>query len=132
MSITPKTYVMEDHSITKLVATHGFAALGEDAGERNHQDETKADRRLGAIRDYAKKEAFKSKDEVRKKNPKVEAKIAELKIKNKRKSNGEVEGRKAIKRQKRIEAREAALACLAPYGTMKTLREIRKETMKNN
>jgi hypothetical protein len=69
---------------------------------------------------------------LRKKNPKVEAKIAELKIKNKRRSNGEVEGREAIKRQKRIEAREAALACPEPYGTMKTLREIRKETMKNN
>jgi hypothetical protein len=42
MSITPKTHVMEDHSITKLVATHGFADLGKDAGERNHQDEAKA------------------------------------------------------------------------------------------
>jgi hypothetical protein len=132
MSITPKTHVMEDHSITKLVATHRFADLGKDAGERNHQDEAKAKRRLGAIRDYAKKEAFKSKDEVRKKNPKVKGKIAELKIKNKQKSNGEVEGREAAKRQKRIETREAALACPAPYGTMKTLREIRKETMKNN
>jgi hypothetical protein len=106
--------------------------LRANFGERNHQHEAKADRRIGAIRDYAKKEAFKSKDEVRKKNPKVEAKIAELKIKNKRKSNGEVEGRDAIKRQKRIEAREAALACPEPYDTMKTLREIRKETMKNN
>jgi hypothetical protein len=132
MSITPKTHVMEDHSITKLVATHGFTDLGKDAGERNHQDEAKADIWLGAIRDYAKKEAFKSKDEVRKNKPKVEAKIAELKIKDKRKSNGEVEGREAVKRQKRIEAREAALACPAPYGTMKTLREICKETMKNN
>jgi hypothetical protein len=43
MSITPKTHVMEDHSITKLVATHGFTDLGKDAGERNHQDEAKAD-----------------------------------------------------------------------------------------
>jgi hypothetical protein len=71
MSITPKTHAMDDHSIQQLVATHGFADLGEDAGERNHQDEAKADRRLGAIHDYALKEAFKSKDEVKRKNPKV-------------------------------------------------------------
>jgi hypothetical protein len=49
MSITPKTHVMEDHSITKLVATQGFADLGEDAGERNHQHEAKADRRRNSV-----------------------------------------------------------------------------------
>ncbi len=100
MSITPKTHVMDDHSIQQLVATHGFADLGEDAGERNHQDEAKADRRLGAIRDYALKEAFKSKDEVKRKNPKVEAKIAQLVDKNKRKSSGETKARQAAKRAK--------------------------------
>jgi hypothetical protein len=46
MSITPKTHVMDDDSMQQLIATHGFADLGEDAGERNHQDEAKADRRL--------------------------------------------------------------------------------------
>jgi hypothetical protein len=74
MSITPKTHLMDDHSIQKLIATRGFADLGEDADERkHHQDEEKADRGLGAIRDYALKEAFKSKDKVNRKNPKVEA-----------------------------------------------------------
>jgi hypothetical protein len=74
MCITPKTHVMDDHSIQQLIATHGFADLGEDADERkHHQDEEKADRRLGAICDYALKEAFKSKDKVKRKNPKVEA-----------------------------------------------------------
>jgi hypothetical protein len=35
MSITPKTHVMDDHSsIQQLIATHGFAALGQDAGAR--------------------------------------------------------------------------------------------------
>jgi hypothetical protein len=43
MSFTPKTHVMEDQSIQQLIATHGFADLGEDAGERNHKDEAKAD-----------------------------------------------------------------------------------------
>ncbi len=84
------------------------------------------------IRDYAQKEAFKSKDKVKKKNPKVEAKIGWLVDKNKRKSSGDTEARQAAKRQKRIEAREVALACPAPDGTMKTLRQIRKERMKND
>jgi hypothetical protein len=96
-SITPKTHVMDDHSIQQLNATHGFADLGEDAGERNHQDEATADRRLGAIRDYALKEAFKSKDEVKRKNQKVEAKIAQLVDKNTRKSSGETKARQAAK-----------------------------------
>jgi hypothetical protein len=133
MSITPKTHVMDDHSIQQLIATYGFADLGEDAGERNHQDEAKADRRLGAIRDYVLKEAFKSKDEVKRKNPKVEAKIAQLVDKNKRKSSGETEARQAAKRTKAsCEAREAALACPAPNGTMKTLRQIQEEIMKKD
>ena len=119
---------MDDHSIQQLIATHGFADLGEDAGERNHQDEAKADRRLGAIRKYAQKEAFKSKDEVRKKNPKVEAKIAQLIDKNKRKSSGDTKARQVAKHQKRIEVREVALACLpAPNRTMKTLRQYGKK-----
>ena len=120
MSVTPETHVMDDHSIQQLIATHGFADLGEDAGERNHQDEAKADRRLGAILDYAQQEAFKSKDEVKKKNPKVEAKIEQLVDKNKRKPLWDTEARQAAKRQKRIEARETALACPAPNGTMTT------------
>jgi hypothetical protein len=62
----------------------------------------------------------------------VEAKIAQLVDKNKRKSSGETEVRQAAKRQKRIEAREAALACPAPNGMMKTLRQIREEIMKKD
>jgi 3-methyladenine DNA glycosylase AlkC len=41
------------------------------------------------IRDYAQKEAFNSKDEVRKNHPTVEAKIAELIEKNKHRSLGD-------------------------------------------
>jgi hypothetical protein len=75
---------MDHHGIQRLNATHRFADLGEDGGERNHQDEAKADNWPGAIRDHAQKEAFKSKDEVKKRNPKeVEAKIAQLIDKNK-------------------------------------------------
>ncbi len=72
------------------------------------------------------------KDEVKRKNPKVEAKIAQLVDMNKRKPSGETKAPQAAKRQKRIEAREAALACPAPDGMMKTLRQIRKEIMKKD
>jgi hypothetical protein len=44
VNITPKSHLMDDHSMQQLIATHRFADLGEDAGERNHQDEAKADR----------------------------------------------------------------------------------------
>jgi hypothetical protein len=129
MSITPKTHVML-HSIALLVSTCGFSDIAEDAGERNHQDEAKADRRLGAIRDFTRKETFKSKDEVRKKNPKVEAKIEEMLEKNKRHGSGDAEARRALKHQKRVDNREAALSCPAPEGKMKTMRERREGIMK--
>jgi hypothetical protein len=43
MSITPKSHVMAAHSIQQLVRICGFTDLAEDAGERNHQDELKAE-----------------------------------------------------------------------------------------
>jgi hypothetical protein len=46
MSITPKTCVVDNYSIQQLIATHIFADLGEDAVERNHQDEANVDRVL--------------------------------------------------------------------------------------
>jgi hypothetical protein len=41
MSITPKRHVMAAHSIEQLVWICGFTDLGENAGERNHQEESK-------------------------------------------------------------------------------------------
>ena len=107
--------------------------MAEDAGERNHQDEAKADRRLGAIRDFARKETFKSKDEVRKKNPIVEAKIEEMMEKTKRQATGDADEQQAVKHQKQLDNRQAALNAPAPEGKMKTMRERRaKEMMKLN
>ena len=101
MSITPKSHVMAAHSIEQLVRICGFTTdLGENAGERNHQDESKADKHLGAIRDYLRKEEFKSKDEFRKKNRVVQEKIGQLREKNKRKAFGDAEARQIAKRQK--------------------------------
>ena len=116
---------MAAHSIEQLVRICGFADLGEDAGKRNHQDKSKADKRLGAIRDYARKEDFKSKDEFRKKTPAVQENIAQLREKNKRKTSGDAEARQITKRRKRIDAREEAMSSPAPEGKMKTLRIIR-------
>jgi hypothetical protein len=129
MSITPKTHVML-HSIALLVLTCGFSDIAEDAGKRNHQDEAKADRRLGSIQDITRKETFKSKDEVRKKNPKVEAKIEEILEKNKCQGSGDAEAQRAVKHKKQVDNQEAALSCPAPQGKMKTLRQRREEIMK--
>jgi hypothetical protein len=118
---------MAAHSIEQLVWICGFADLAEDAGERNHQDEWKADKHLGAIRDYPRKEEFKSKDEFRKKNPVVQEKVEQLREKNKRKTFGDAEARQIAKHQKRIDAREEALSSPVPEGKMKTLRRIRSE-----
>jgi hypothetical protein len=68
--------------------------LEKNTGQRNHQDEAKADICLGAM------EAFKSKDEFQKNNPKVQEKIAKLRDKNKWKTFRDVEARQTAKRQK--------------------------------
>ena len=71
-------------------ALQGIGDLGEDFGERNHQDEAKADRRLGCVRNFAKKESIKSKEEVHTKDQKVQAKMIEIKKKRKRGESREV------------------------------------------
>jgi hypothetical protein len=50
MSVTTKSHLMEDHAVQQKLELHGFGDLGEDFGERNHQDQAQADRRLGCIR----------------------------------------------------------------------------------
>jgi hypothetical protein len=109
-----------------------FADLVGDAGKRNHQDESKVDRCLGAIRNYKRKEDFKRKDEFRKKNPVVQEKIAQLREKNKRKNILGCRRPQIEKRWKQIDAREEALSSPAPEGKMKNLRRIRSEMMQNN
>jgi hypothetical protein len=93
--------------------------------ERNYQDESKADRYLGAVRNYImRKEDFKSRDEFRKKNPVIQEKISQLREKNKSKTSGDAEVQQMAKHQKQIDAREEALSSPAPEGKMKTLRRI--------
>jgi hypothetical protein len=123
MRVTTKSHLMEDHSLEQQEEQDGIGDLGEDFGERNHQDQAKADQRLGCLRHFATRETIKSKEEVQIKDKKVQAKIIKIKRKQKRgHSKGSI-ARQTAKRQRRLDAREEALASRAPAGRMTTLRE---------
>jgi hypothetical protein len=42
MSVTTKSHLMEDHAVEQQQELDGFSDLGKDFGERNHQDQAKA------------------------------------------------------------------------------------------
>ena len=50
MSVTPKMHCIEDHAINLLRLTRGMGDIGEDAGERAHQEEARNERRIWAVR----------------------------------------------------------------------------------
>jgi hypothetical protein len=131
MSMTTKSHLMEDHSIEQQEEFEGIGDLGEDFGERNHQDQAKADRRLGAVRNFAAREKIKSLEEVQAKDTKVQAKIEDIKVKRQRGQNEGTQARQAAKRQKRLDARDEIADSPAPTGTMTTLRE-RRNILLNN
>jgi hypothetical protein len=58
MSITTKSHLAEDHSVQQQEDLDGIGDLGEDFGERNHQDEAKANQRLGCVRNFAIRETI--------------------------------------------------------------------------
>jgi hypothetical protein len=130
MSITTKSHLAEDHSVEQQENLQGIGDLGEDFGERNHQDQAKADRRLGCVRNFATRETIKSKEEVHTKDQKVQDKIIAIKGKRKRGQSEGTEARQAANRQRRLDAREAVLASPPPQGKMTTLRERRVEKLK--
>jgi hypothetical protein len=118
MSVTTKSHLAEDHSCEQQEDLDGIGNLGKDFGERNHQDEAKADRRLGCVRNFAKREAIMSKEEVQTKDQKVQAKMVEIKRQRKR---GQPEGTAALqtaRKQRRLDARDDVLTSPAPEGTM--------------
>jgi hypothetical protein len=120
---------MEDHSIEQQEELSGFGDLGEDFGERNHQDQAKADRRLGCVRNFAAREKIKSLEEVQIKDEKVQAKIIDIKIKRQRGPNEGSAARQAAKQQKRLDTRNEIMFSPAPMGTMTTLRTRRDELL---
>jgi hypothetical protein len=100
MSMTTKSRINEDHAVEQQVFHHGIGGNTEDFGERNHQDQAKADRRLGCVRNFARREAIKSKEEVQMKDDKVRDKIIHFKNKRKKTPSGEAKARQATKKQK--------------------------------
>lgn len=84
MSVTTKSHLAEDHSCEQQENLDGIGNLGKDFGERNHQDEAKADRRLGCVRNFAVRESIKSKEEVQVKDQKVQEKMIQIKEKRKK------------------------------------------------
>ena len=125
MSVTTKSHLMEDHAVEQQQELNGFGDLGEDFGERNHQDQAKDDRQLGCVRNFATREAIKSREEVQVKDEKVQAKILEIKGKRKRGVYEGTEARQAARRQRRLDARQEVLDSPSPEGRMRTLRELR-------
>jgi hypothetical protein len=133
MSVTPKDHCIEDHAVQLMVLHEGIGDLGEDQGEQNHQLESKEDLRLGCVRSFQRREAFKSKQDGKKHDPGVKEKITKMHDKNaKRKNAEETAARHAEKRLKRMSAREEALLFPAPEGVMETLRRLRKNKLANN
>jgi hypothetical protein len=125
MSVTTKSHLMEDHSLEQQEELDGIGDLGEDFGERNHQDQAKADQHLGCVRNFATRETIKSKEEVQTKDKKVQAKITEIKGKRKKGHSKGTVACQSTKRQRRLDAREEVLALPAQEGRMTTLRERR-------
>jgi hypothetical protein len=76
--VTPK-----DHCIFQLMGLHqGIGDLGEDQGEHNHQLETKEDLCLGRVRSFQRRDAFKSKHDGKKHDPRVKEKICMINMQN--------------------------------------------------
>jgi hypothetical protein len=100
MSVTTKSHLIGDHSFEQQEELQGLGNIGEDFGERNHQDQAKADQRLGCVRNFAAREKIKSLEEVQAKDTKVQAKSIKIKVKCSRGQYEGTEARQAAKRQR--------------------------------
>ena len=129
MSVTPKLHCLEDHVMYLFRKYCVFADLGEDPGELAHQLEARSDKRLSAVRDFAKREMSKSKQEVMKSQPKVQAKQEEMMQKGRLKADDNRVVAATIlresKKRARVENRETVLALLMPAGRLITLKRRR-------
>lgn len=123
MNTTTKSHMIEDHS-DQQEKFQGIGDLTEDFGERNHQYEAKADRLLGAVRDYEKRETFKSKDEAMNKDAILKIKAEEIRRKRKREPQQRDSETNAEKRyQQQLENRRLARLFVVPNGFMETLQQ---------
>ena len=84
MSVTPKLRLLFVHLLIFLEQLQGLGDLGEDAGERSHQEEATNDNRVGAVVNISKNERKKSQFKAMKKSAMVKDMTREFKKKLKR------------------------------------------------
>ncbi len=133
ISVTPKVHSIEDHAIYLLEKFGGYGDLGEDAGEKAHQDESKIEARVASIKDLSQKESVKSAYEAMAKKDSVRASVDDLKQRSartfKRRHQGSAEERENEKRAKRNEGRDLLKDMAVVEGTATTLRDKKKMDM---
>ena len=84
MSVTPKLHILFVHLLRFMERVQGFGDLGEDAGERAHQEEARNESQVGAVVNLSKKERTKSQSEAMKKSAMVKETMSEFKQKSKK------------------------------------------------
>ena len=84
MSVTPKFHLLFVHLLIFIERVQGFVDLGEDAGERAHQEEARNESRVGAVVYLAKKERTKSQFKAMKKSTMVKDTMSDYKQTSKR------------------------------------------------
>ena len=84
-SVTPKLHLLIVCLLRFLGRVQVFGNLGEDSGERSHQEEVRNESQVGVVVNVAKKERTKSQFEAMKKSAKVKEMMSELKQKSKSK-----------------------------------------------
>ena len=60
ISVTPKLHLLFVHLLRFLERVQGFSHIGEDDGERAHQEKARNESRVGAVVNLLKKERTKS------------------------------------------------------------------------
>ena len=83
ISVTPKLHLLFVHLLRFLERVQGLGDLGEDAGERAHQEEARNESRVGAVLNLEKKGRTKSQFEAMKKSAMVKETMSEFKKKSK-------------------------------------------------
>ena len=136
MSVTPKLHILFVHLLIFLERVQGFGDLGEDSGERAHQEEARNESQVGAMVNLAKKERTKSQFEAMNKSAMVKETMSEFKHKSK--SNFIIDGPSQAenngmenKRQKEEQRYELLLRPLLD-GTRVLLSDIKRRKIMND
>ena len=85
MNVTPKLHLLSVHLLIFLERVQLFGDLGEDAGERAHQEEARNGSQVGTVANLEQKERTKSQFESMNKSAKVKDMMSELKQRSKKK-----------------------------------------------